>query len=245
MASNYYVERNNKNLKIIERLLEEELPSFCYDYFLAIDSQTSTLTRLNYAHDLKIFFHFLCEKKYRKNRTVKEITLEDLETVTGNDIEYFLSYLSHYTYNGLEHACNDRAKARKLSSVRAMFKYFFNRGFISVDNAAKVSTPKLHEKPIIRLDNDEVFNIIDTAETGDGLSPHQRFYHEKNKVRDTAILMLFLGTGIRISELVGLNNSDLNFKDNSFIVTRKGGSKSILYFDDDVAAALQRYLDYF
>ena len=237
MASNYYVERNNKNLKIIERLLEEELPSFCYDYFLAIDSQTSTLTRLNYAHDLKIFFHFLCEKKYRKNRTVKEITLEDLETVTGNDIEYFLSYLSHYTYNGLEHACNDRAKARKLSSVRAMFKYFFNRGFISVDNAAKVSTPKL-------LDNDEVFNIIDTAETGDGLSPHQRFYHEKNKVRDTAILMLFLGTGIRISELVGLNNSDLNFKDNSFIVTRKGGSKSILYFDDDVAAALQRYLDY-
>lgn len=244
MASNYYVERNNKNLKIIERLLEEELPSFCYDYFLAIDSQTSTLTRLNYAHDLKIFFHFLCEKKYRKNRPVKEITLEDLETVTGNDIEYFLSYLSHYTYNGLEHACNDRAKARKLSSVRAMFKYFFNRGFISVDNTAKVSTPKLHEKPIIRLDNDEVFNIIDTAETGDGLSPHQRFYHEKNKVRDTAILMLFLGTGIRISELVGLNNSDLNFKDNSFIVTRKGGSKSILYFDDDVAAALQRYLDY-
>ena len=69
MASNYYVERNNKNLKIIERLLEEELPSFCYDYFLAIDSQTSTLTRLNYAHDLKIFFHFLCEKKYRKNRS--------------------------------------------------------------------------------------------------------------------------------------------------------------------------------
>ena len=56
--------------------------------------------------------------------------------------------------------------------------------------------------------------------------------------------MLFLGTGIRISELVGLNNEDLNFKDNSFIVTRKGGNKSILYFDEDVAAALQRYLDY-
>ena len=66
----------------------------------------------------------------------------------------------------------------------------------------------------------------------------------KKHVRDTAILMLFLGTGIRISELVGLNNEDLNFKDNSFIVTRKGGNKSILYFDEDVAAALQRYLDY-
>ncbi len=55
--------------------------------------------------------------------------------------------------------------------------------------------------------------------------------------------MLFLGAGIRISELVGLNNGDLNFKDNSFIVTRKGGSKSILYFDDEVASALSRYLE--
>jgi len=244
VGTNYYVQRNNKNLETIERLLDEDLPSFCYDYFLAIDSQTSTLTRLNYAHDLKIFFFFLQEKKFRKKKTVKEISLDDLESVTGNDVEYFLSFLSHYVYDGKEHACNERAKARKLSSVRAMFKFFFNRGLISVDNSAKVATPKLHEKPIIRLDSDEVFNIIDTAESGHGLTSHQKAYHEKNKVRDSAILMLFLGTGIRISELVGLNNEDINFKDNSFIVTRKGGSKTILYFDDDVANALKRYMDY-
>ena len=241
--SNYYVQRNNKNLQTIERLLEE-LPSFCYDYFLSIDSQTSTLTRLNYAHDLKIFFYFLQEKKFRKSKTVLEITLDDIEKVTSNDIEYFLGFLSHYNFNGKEHICNERAKARKLSSVRAMFKHFFNKDMISVDNAAKVSTPKLHEKPIIRLDSNEVFDIIEASESGHGLTPHQRAYHEKTRVRDTAILMLFLGTGIRISELVGLNNEDLNFKDNSFIVTRKGGNKSILYFDEDVAAALQRYLDY-
>lgn len=243
-TSNFYVQRNNKNLETIERILDEDLPSFCYDYFLAIDSQTSTLTRLNYAHDLKIFFYFLWEKKFRKSKSVKEFTLDDLESVTSNDVEYFLSFLSHYVYAGKEHTCNDRAKARKLSSVRAMFKFFFNKGFISVDNSAKVATPKLHEKPIIRLDSNEVFNILDVAESGTGLTPHQKAYHDKNKVRDTAILTLFLGTGIRISELVGLNNDDINFNDNSFIVTRKGGSKSILYFDDDVAAALMRYLDY-
>ena len=168
-----------KNLETIERLLDEDLPAFCYDYFLAIESQTSTLTRLNYAHDLKIFFYYLQEKKFRKSKTVKEMTLDDMEAVTGNDVEYFLGFLSRYFYNGKEHVCNDRAKARKLSSVRAMFKHFFNKGFISVDNTAKVSTPKLHEKPIIRLDGDEVFDIIDTAESGDGLSPHQRAYHEK------------------------------------------------------------------
>lgn len=242
--SNYYVQRNNKNLETIEKLLDEELPLFCRDYFLSIDSQTSTLTRLNYAHDLKIFFFFLQEKKFRGKKCAQDLTLNDLEQVTSNDIEYFLSYLSHYTYNDKSHECNERAKARKLSSVRALFKYFFNKNMISVDNSAKVSTPKLHEKPIIRLDNEEILNIIDVAESGDGLTSHQRAYHEKNKVRDCAILMLFLGTGIRISELVGLNNDDINFKDNSFIVTRKGGNKAILYFNDDVAAALQRYLDY-
>lgn len=242
--SNYYVERNNKNLETIEVLLEKELPDFCGDYFLGIDSQTSTLTRLNYAHDLKIFFYFLRQKRFKTYTSVKQFTLEDLESISNYDIEMFLAYLSHYTYQGKQHVCNDRAKARKLSSVRAMFKYFFNRGMISVDNSAKVATPKLHEKPIIRLEGDEIYNIVDVAESGSGLSPHQRVFHERDKVRDSAIIMLFLGTGIRISELVGLNNEDINFNDNSFIVTRKGGSKSILFFDDDVANALKRYFDF-
>ena len=156
MSEDFYVKRNNKNMDTIDRLLEE-LPAFCNDYFLGIDSQTSTLTRLN----------------YRGKKLIKEISLDDLEQITSNDIEYFLSFLSHYHYCDKVHNCNDRAKARKLSSVRAMFKYFFNKGYISVNNAAKVSTPKLHEKPIIRLDSDEVFDIINTAESGYGLTPHQ------------------------------------------------------------------------
>lgn len=242
-TSDYYVQRNNKNLEVIERLLSEELPAFCFDYFVAIENQTSTLTRLNYAHDLKIFFYYMQEKVFRGKKLIRDFTLDDLESITNADIEYFLGFLSHYRYGGREHNCNERAKARKLSSVRAMFKHFFNRGLIAVDNSAKVATPKLHEKPIIRLEQSEVYSIISTAESGDGLSPHQRAYHEKNKVRDCAILMLFLGTGIRISELVGLNNTDINFENNSFIVTRKGGSRSILYFDGDVAAALLRYIE--
>lgn len=242
--SNYYYQRNNKNLEKTEQILSEDLPDFCFDYFLSIDSQTSSLTRLNYAHDLKIFFYFLYIKKFHGKKQVKEMTLIDLESVGSTDIEYFLSWLTHYTYDGKDRTCGDRAKARKLSSVRAMFKFFFNHNLISVDNSAKVSTPKLHDKPIIRLDNDEVYDIINTAESGYGLTKRQIAFHEKNKIRDTAIITLFLGTGIRISELVGLNNEDINFSDNSFVVTRKGGSKSILYFDYDVAAALQRYFDY-
>ncbi len=58
------------------------------------------------------------------------------------------------------------------------------------------------------------------------------------------MLSLFLGTGIRISECVGLDRKDINFDDNSFVVTRKGGNTAVLYFSEEVAAALRRYLEW-
>jgi site-specific recombinase XerD len=171
-----------------------------------------------------------------------DLTLENLEGITHNDIELFLSYLSHYRFHDKALSCDERAKARKLSAVRALFKYFFNKGMIDVDNAAKVATPKLHDKEIIRLDSGEVEELIKVAESGNGLSRHATGYHNKTKIRDTAILTLFLGTGIRISELVGLDNDSFDFSENSFLVTRKGGNQAILYFSDEVKYALQEYI---
>lgn len=240
VAMDYYRERNLKNLDRIDRLLDE-LPPFCEDFLRGIENRTSVLTRLNYCYDLRIFFDFLT-KRVLRGKTVQEIALSDLERVTETDLEIFLSYLSRYRYEGRILSCDERAKARKLSTVRSMFKYFFNKGLIETNQSAKVSTPKLHEKEIIRLDPAEVSSLLETAESGDGLSAHQDFYHNRTKVRDTAILTLFLGTGIRISELVGLNNESINFLDNSFVVTRKGGSQAILYFSEEVGEALAAYL---
>ncbi len=238
--SNYYQERNLKNLDRIDELLKD-LPLFCEDFLRGVEARTSTLTRLNYCYDLRIFFDFLAKKRFR-GKTAQEVTLEDLDRVTDTDIEIFLSYLSNYRYNGKVLSCDERAKARKLSTVRSLFKYFFNKGLIEVNNTAKVSTPKLHEKEIIRLERDEVSELLDVAEDGRELSSHAIGYHEKTKVRDTAILTLFLGTGIRISELVGLNNESINFSDNSFLVTRKGGNQAILYFSEEVGDALAAYI---
>lgn len=237
----FYNARNLKNLEKIE-YIKDELPSFVDEYFLGIENRTSTLTRLNYAYDLRIFFDFLVKKRF-KGKTVQEITLSDLENVSATDIERFLSYLSHYEIHGTHESCSERAKARKLSSVRAMFKFFFRREKIKVDNAAKVSMPKLHDKEIIRLETNEIVDLLNCADSGQGMSGHQRAYHEKTKVRDVAILTLFLGTGIRISELVGLNDEDIDFRTNSFRVTRKGGNQAILYFSDEVADALRRYME--
>ncbi len=238
--TDYYTTRNINDIDKVSELLNE-LPPFCEDYFVGIETRTSAQTRLKYAYDLRIFFDFLCKRKY-KNLDVLDLTLIELQETTHRDVEIFLSYLSHYRFRGKHLSCDGRAKARKLSAVRALFKYFFNKGMIDVDNSAKVATPKLHDKEIIRLDKDEVSDLIHIAESGNGLSKHATGYHNKTRVRDTAILTLFLGTGIRISELVGLDNDSFDFTENSFLVTRKGGNQAILYFSDEVKFALQEYI---
>ncbi len=238
---NYYHERNLNNLERIDKLLDD-LPPYIEDFLRGVETRTSTLTRMNYCYDLRIFFYFLSVRKFH-GKSVKEITLDEIGSVTDTDLEIFLSWLSHYQYNGKRLSCDERAKARKLSTVRSMYKYFFNKGLIEVNNSTKVATPKLHEKEIIRLEGNEVSSILDVAEYGSELSAHARGYHDKTKIRDIAILTLFLGTGIRISELVGLNNESIDFSNNSFIVTRKGGNQAILYFSDEVRDALEAYME--
>lgn len=240
MRQDYYQERNAKNLDKIDELLTE-LPCFCEDFLRGVETRTSTLTRLNYCYDLRIFFYFLSQKRFH-GIAVTDFTLEHLENVSDTDIEIFLSFLSNYSFQGRRLHCDERAKARKLSTVRSMFKFFFNKGLICVDNAAKVATPKLHEKEIIRLEENEVSAILDVAERGNGLPSHADSYHDRTKLRDTAILTLFLGTGIRISELVGLNNDSIDFTHNSFVVTRKGGNRAVLYFSEEVGDALAAYI---
>ncbi len=240
MNDNYYTERNLRNLDKIDELLEE-LPYFVEDYLRGVEQRTSVLTRLNYIYDLRIFFDFLTKKKFR-DKSARDLSLEEIEQVTDSDVEIFLSYLSNYRFHERRLSCDERAKARKLSSIRAMYKYFFNKGLIDVNHTTKVSTPKIHEKEIIRLETNEVASLLDAAEIGSGLSDHASGYHSKTKIRDCAILTLFLGTGIRISELVGLNNESIDFSNNSFIVTRKGGNQAILYFSEEVGDALAAYM---
>ena len=243
MSDDYFKNRN-KNNTVRLRELEDELPEFCQEFFVGIESTTTPLTRLNYAYDLRIFFGFLAGFVRRfRSIPVTSFELSDLQRVTTEDIENFISYLSFYTVDGKEYSNDNRGKARKLSTVRAFFKYFYNKNKLENDAAAKIKMPKVLEKEIIRLEVDEVVNLLNTAESGDGLHGRQIAFHERTKLRDTALLTLFLGTGIRISECVGLNIDDIDFNVNGFTVTRKGGKRTTLYFSDEVAVALKEYLN--
>ncbi len=241
-SDNYYKQREINCLNKIDEICKD-MPQMLYEFMLGISEYTSPLTRLNYAYDMRIFFDFIV-KTLLIGKNIKELTISDLEAVEIDDYENFMAYLSHYTINGKYEACNERAKARKLSTVRAFFKYFYNKGKISKNTSSKISLPKLHDKEIIRLDVNEMVKLVELAENGDKLTKRQKAYHDNTKIRDVAILTMFLGTGIRNSELVGLNVDDVNFEDYSFVVTRKGGNRTILYFSDEVYNALKQWLNH-
>lgn len=241
MAENYYKQRELNTIKRINAMLED-LPPMTSEFILGITEYTSPLTRLNYVYDIRIFFDYLVKKVY-KTKIIEELTLLDIENVEITAFENYMAYLSLYEINGKEESCNERAKSRKMATVRAFYKYFFNKGKIKSNTASKVTLPKLHDKEIIRLDIAEMVRLLNLADSGDKFSNHQRAYHKSTKVRDVAILTLFLGTGIRNSELVGLNVEDINFEDMSFAVTRKGGNRTILYFNDEVDKALRAWLN--
>lgn len=240
--SSYFDERNEKTLAAIDGLLDC-LPDFAREFNVGISMRTMPLTRLGYLRDIRVFCDYLVKKRF-KTKQVTELTVADLGALSPTDIEAFIDYLSSYTLDGKKHSCKEHAKERKVSSLRALFKYFYKKEKLESDVMTKVDTPKIHEKPIVRLDVNEVSDILDEAESGEKLSGRQKTFHSKTAIRDEAMLSLFLGTGIRISECVGLNRNDINFEDNSFVVTRKGGDTSILYFSEEVADALRKYLDW-
>ena len=240
----YYELQNQEKYQKFNEVLEQ-LPFFCNEYFTGVDMRTSVLTKLNYATDFAIFFDFLVHKiPGFIGKGVQDITLKDLDNyIDSSVIEYFLRYLSYYSFHGKPCRNGEKAKARKLSSIRSMFKYFYNKDKLKENVASKVSMPKLHEKAIIRLNNDEVDEVLDTVESEDKFGSEFRDKYNLNaRDRDIAIMTLLLGTGIRVSECVGINVDDLDMKNMAFKVTRKGGNVAVLYFSEEVRDAIENYL---
>lgn len=252
MPNDYHEQAQRARTKRL-RELQRELPDMCADYFMSIEQLTSPLTRLSYAYDLKLFFQYLSDEVANfSGKPVTAFVVEDIRQVTKQDLERYARYLALYVKNeslddgqiaSKEISNHEFGIKRKYASLRAFYKYLFAEGLIESNIAALVPLPKLHEHAIIRLDVDEVARILDLAENGQALPKTYQKYHNVTKKRDLAMLSLFLGTGIRISECVGLNIDDFDFEQNAFVVTRKGGKEVILYLSDEVAAALKDYLD--
>ncbi|MCT4611847.1 MAG: tyrosine-type recombinase/integrase [Clostridia bacterium] len=248
MANRSYHDKEKHNNLIRLREIISTLPEFCFEFFLGIENNTAPRTRIAYGYDLRIFFDYILEYKYKK-KTLETLTLKDLENISPEDIERYSEYLNYYrrldkkTGNYIEHENDEKGKLRKLSAIRTLYRYFYKKRKIEKNPSELINMPKIHDKNIVRLEADEVANLLDIVETGRGLTDAQLKFHEKTKLRDLALVTTLLGTGIRVSECVGINVTDIDFKINGIKITRKGGSESVVYFGNEVKDSILNYLD--
>lgn len=221
------------------------LPPFCRDFFRAIEPRTTTKTRISYAYDIRIFFQFLLEQNPAfRDWSIDAFTVDVLDQLTAVDLEEYEEYLKVYQAGDKTETNGERGLKRKMSSLRSFYAYYFKREMIHTNPTVLVDVPKIHQKSIIRLEADEVALLLDYIEHGgDGLTGQKKVYYEKTKDRDLALVTLLLGTGVRVSECVGLDIEDVDFKNNGIKVTRKGGNEMVVYFGPEVEKALKNYLE--
>ena len=240
-----YHEQTTIDYTLRLRDILKTLPAFAQDFFRAIEPTSSIRTRMNYAYDIRVFYHYLIENNpvYR-DYDVSQFTMKDLERLEPVDLEEYMEYLKIYKRDDDETMVNgEKGLARKMSALRSFYGYYYKRQMISKNPTLLVEMPKIHEKAIVRLDVDEVAILLDEVESGENLTTRQKAYHAQTKKRDLALLTLLLGTGIRVSECVGLDLTDIDFKNNGLKVHRKGGYEAIVYFGDEVAEALMDYMN--
>lgn len=242
-ALSYHEQEDIENTKRIRGILKE-LPPFCTDFFRGIEPRTSARTRLAYAYDLKTFFDFLKQANPElKSKKLRDLPLSILDEIKLMDLEEYMEYLKCYSTEKREDLMNtERGIMRKVSTVKSFYNYFYRTERIQNNPASLLQLPKIHEKEIIRLDVDEVARFLDEVEDGECLTEKQKAYHAKTKLRDLAMMTLLLGTGLRVSECVGLNINDVDFRNGGLRIHRKGGKEVIVYFGAEVEYALQDYL---
>ncbi|MCR5404821.1 MAG: tyrosine-type recombinase/integrase [Butyrivibrio sp.] len=239
----YYTEQDKINILKMREVLED-LPRFCRQFFRGIEPTTSARTRLGYAYDLRVFFEYLhnCNPALSKI-DIRDYTIDILDKIEREDLEEYLEHLSLYEKQNKEITNAEQGKKRKMSALRSMYTYFYKSEMIKRNTAELVNMPKLHEHEIIRLEPNEVAVLLDQVEAGEKLTKSQLKYHGKTKLRDVALLTLLLGTGIRVSECVGLDLDDIDFENNGLHIHRKGGYNTVVYFPDEVRDALLDYLE--
>lgn len=222
-------------------LLDElmfKLPQFCERYFLHIETKTTKNTCIGYAYDLLSFFGYI-EQELKTNPTI-----ELLDSLTSYDIDKYLHYITDYTDgNGVKHHNDIESKRRKVATLRSLYSFLYREHLVKNNPALMVETPRRREKVIVTLEADEAARLLDVIESGNGLTSKQKDFASKTKLRDVAIVTLLLSTGIRVSELVGIDTTDVDFDSATIKITRKGQKEQLIYMGEEAIKALRDYIE--
>ncbi|WP_431088747.1 tyrosine recombinase XerS [Paenibacillus sp. 8b26] len=248
----------DKQMKLhyMERIDEKlsDLPWFVTEFIDSKKRNLSPTTLLNYCHDYIIFFDWLISENLTSTSR-KEINLDVLESLTIREVENFLSFLD-YQLGNTKLTIN-----RKLSSLKSLFDYLQNKAettdlkpYIQRNVMAKMDLNAVKESQetianriegkILREDDYDAFRQFVAYDFGEKYKDNKRLFnfHQINRERDTAIVSLILGSGLRLSEVAGINLEDLDMNKALVRVLRKGNKEQYVYFSKQALVDLESYL---
>lgn len=239
--------------RVIEKCIQVEnnLPKFMKDYCIYLKGSVSVTTRLAYLEDIQFFCSYLIEtKEITIANEIKDITLNEFNQIKARDVNLFLGdyctrYYKYTDKNTHIYENNNRALARKKSSLSTLFKFLFRNDQLETnitDGFNPIKLPKPQPDAIKRLEIDEVAKMLDAVDTGLGLTDKEKVYWKKTKLRDKAILALFVTYGLRLNELRELNISSFNFSRGEFKIYRKRGKEVLMPINNTCELVVRDYI---
>ncbi|RHS84687.1 integrase [Clostridium sp. AM42-36] len=230
---------NNYGLKT--DMMISQMPVFMEEYKNFMSNTVADSSLYAYTRDIKDFFIYLTQDSEKK---IKDISLDDIAKLRAKDISNYLVYVKRHQHKDEIVTNADVTLRRILSSIKSLFSTLYNIDLIPSNESTKVKAPALKEHEIIKMDEDGREKFLRKVKYGSGLSKKQQEYHKRYGIRDFTIISLMLSTGIRISECVGLNMEDVDFKNHAIKIIRKGGNFANVYFSDKVEELLSYYMEY-
>ncbi len=246
----------DKKQRYYDRVEEKvkELPWYVGEYVDKKRRKLSSASLLNYIHDYNIFFDWLLAEGYSKGSR-QEIPLDVLEKLTVQQLEDFLSFLEFKIEN------SPLTINRKLSALKSLFHYLQNiaetaelEPYITRNVIAKIELNDVKEDQetianrmegkMLQGDEYEQFRQFVAHEYGLINKANKKLlnFHKKNRERDTAIISLILGSGLRLAEITGLDLDDIDWKKNTVRVIRKGNKEQYVYVSDQATFDLKEYI---
>ena len=225
--------------KKIEQMLME-MPDFVSDFIYNFGQVEKTATKFQYCRDIRDFLNFMVNfMPEHDGKSIRELTRDDIAGVEPLYINRYLTMLSGKGDSGLKLSTVKRRRA----SLSSMYGFFVVNGKMNANPVASTRPIRLPEKSLIYLNNDEQLSLLNTVRYGTNLPDKTLKRHKTFAERDSAMFLLLLDTGLRVSEMLDTDIKDFSIEDCSVLVTRKGGDHEFVYYSDECAGCLQEYFE--
>ncbi len=230
----------NDNVNYAKKINEaiSDMPDFVTDFIYNFGKTENYTTKYQYLLDLRDFFRFMvnympehCEKEFRA------ITLADMDSIKPLDINRYLSLLQADKKTGLSPATVKRRRA----TLSSMYSFLLSNEKVSKNPVLATKTINIPDKGVVYLTDEEQALLLSTVQSGHGLAERTADLHDKYAERDSAMFLLLLDTGLRVSEMLSTDICDYDLEKGSVIVTRKGGDIDIVFYSNECAEYLDSY----